>query len=72
VFATTLGASTDLASAGVRRLLVNAVYWSLGLDEEIPPAGAAVDLVGPFEPTQYGFRGTAEHLEKGLRPSDLR
>lgn len=71
-FTTTLGASTDLASAGVRRLLVNAVYWSLGLAGEIPPGGTTVDLVGEFEPTQYGFRTNAHHLERALRPADLR
>lgn len=71
-FTTTLGSSTDLVSAGVRRLLVNAVYWSLGLADEIPPGGTAVDLVGTFEPTQYGFKSTEEQLQRGLRPSDFR
>ena len=72
VFATTLGASTDLLSAGLRRLIVNAVYWSLGKAEEIPGVGAAVDLVGRYEPTQYGFLSTEHHQSTGRRPADLR
>ena len=72
VFATTLGASTDLVSEGVRRLLVNAVYWSLGLAEKIPPGGTDVDVVGAFEPTQYGFLSNEEHFGRGLAPADLR
>ena len=72
VFATTLGASTDLLSAGLRRLIVNAVYWSLGKAEEIPGGGAAVDLVGRYEPTQYGFLSTEHHQSTGRRPADLR
>jgi hypothetical protein len=72
VFATTLGASTDLLSAGLRRLIVNAVYWSLGKAEEIPGRGAAVDLVGRYEPTQYGFLSAKHHQSTGRRPADLR
>lgn len=61
---TTLGASQDLAFEGTRRLLVNAVFWGLGLE---PPTRAEVGLVGRFEPTPFAFGGARE----GLRPSDL-
>jgi len=30
VFNTTMGASQDLMSAGLRRMLVNACYWAVG------------------------------------------
>ncbi len=66
VFTTTMGASQDLASEGLRRLLVNACYWALGLDEAID-ATASVDLVGEFQPTPFRFGG----FRTGLRPSDL-
>lgn len=66
VFTTTMGSSTDLASAGLRRLLVNAAYWAVGLEDKIPPA-ATVDIVGTFEPTKFGFNGA----KKGLKPGDL-
>ena len=35
MFCTTMGASQDFASEGLRRLLVNASYWCLGLEDKI-------------------------------------
>ena len=67
VFTTTMGAATDLVSTGVRRLLVNACYWAVGLEAAITPA-ADVNLVGTYEPTPFGFNGG----KKGLKPADLR
>lgn len=64
VFCTTMGAATDLANEGLRRLIVNAVYWGLGLEV---PARADVDFVDPFKPTMYGFNG----FRKGVKPADL-
>lgn len=65
VFTTTMGAAQDLQSAGVRRLLVNATYWSVGLEGEIDGA-SNVDLVGEFTPTAFGFGGYV----KGVKPAD--
>ena len=67
VFATTMGAATDLENAGVRRLLVNAAYWAAGLEGQIRP-DAEVGLVGDYKPRPFGFGGAA----KGVRPEDLR
>ena len=67
VFTTTMGSSSDLASAGTRRMLVNACYWALGMEDRIP-AATNVDLVGTFEPTKFGFNGA----KKGLKPADLK
>ncbi|HTM54104.1 MAG TPA: ThuA domain-containing protein [Pirellulales bacterium] len=67
VFATTMGASQDLLSEGLRRMLVNACYWGAGLEDKIPPK-ANVELVGKYEPTPFGF-GT---FVKGVRPRDLK
>ena len=66
VFTTTMGAATDLAAEGSRRLLVNACYWAVGLEDKIP-AKSCVDVVGTFEPTPFGFNGA----RKGLKPGDL-
>lgn len=63
ILTTTLGAATDLQSEGLRRLIVNGVYWGLGLDV---PAKADVRYVGDYEPTMYGFKSYV----KGRKPAD--
>ncbi len=65
VFTTTMGASQDLQSAGLRRLLVNAVYWAVGMEDRID-GQAKVDLVGEFKPSGFSFGG----YRKGVRPQD--
>ena len=71
-FTSTIGASTDLPSAGTRRLLVNGVYWCLAMEDSIPEAGTAVDMVGKFEPTAYAGRKPPYWSERGLKPSDFK
>jgi type 1 glutamine amidotransferase len=68
VFTTTMGSSNDLESDGVRRLLVNACYWAVGLEDAIS-AGSDVGIVGDFKPTMYGFR---KDKTAGITPADLR
>lgn len=53
VFASTYGASGDLANDGFRRMLVNACFWTTGLEAAITP-DLKIDLVGPFNPTWLG------------------
>ena len=65
VFCTTMGASTDFESEGLRRLIVNASLWCLEMEDKIPEK-ANVDYVGKYEPTMFGF-GT---YTKGRRPRD--
>ena len=67
IICTTMGASVDLQSAGLRRLLVNACYWALGLADRIP-AKSNVEYVGEYKPTYFGF---GKH-KPGLKPSDHR
>ena len=64
IFTTTMGAATDLENEGLRRLLVNAVYWGLNVDV---PQKADVTLVDEYKPSFYGFDG----FRKGLHPSDF-
>jgi hypothetical protein len=66
VFTTTMGASQDLLSEGTRRMLVNACYWAVGLEDRIVPT-SDVGLVGTFDPLPFRFGG----FRKGVRPSDL-
>jgi hypothetical protein len=67
VFTTTMGAANDLASEGLRRLLVNATYWCVGLEDKIPQKAKA-DIVGEYKPSNFGFGG---HV-KGVKPADLK
>lgn len=71
VFNTTMGASVDLENEGLRRLLVNAAYWCIGLEDEIR-ADCNVDTVGEFNPTFYGFMREKRYWAgKGMKPSDF-
>ena len=63
IFTTTMGAAEDLENEALRRMLVNACYWALGMDA---PAKADVRLVGEYHPSHFGF-GT---YVKGRRPAD--
>ena len=64
ILTTTMGSATDLENEGLRRLIVNGVFWGLGLDV---PANADVTYVDEYVPSFYGFDG----FRKGLRASDF-
>jgi hypothetical protein len=65
ILCTTMGSATDLANEGMRRLVVNGVFWGLRMDV---PAKADVTIPGgAFTPTMYGFGG----FQKGLKPADF-
>jgi hypothetical protein len=63
IFCTTMGSATDFLSEGTRRLVVNGLFWGLGLEV---PAKANVNLVGTYNATTYGFNG----FNKGTKPAD--
>jgi type 1 glutamine amidotransferase len=65
-FCSTIGAATDFATEGTRRLIVNACFWAAGLEDKIAEK-TNVDLVGKFEPSPFKFGGH----KKGVKPSDL-
>ena len=69
VFVTTMGASTDLVSEGTRRLIVNGVYWALGMTDKISETGTKVDLVGTYQPRQYFIHNGDYWVERQLRPA---
>ena len=68
VFTSTLGAATDLVPSGTRRLLVNGVYWAVGLEQKIPNAGTKVDLVGAYDPAAYGSHTNEYWNQKASKP----
>ena len=63
VFCTTMGAATDLADEGLRRLVVNAVLAGFGIEI---PARSDVRFVDAYAPTDYAFKG----YRLGLTPAD--
>ncbi len=63
VFTLTMGSAQDFENAGLRRLLVNAVYWALGREGEIRP-DFDVEPVAPYKGTPFGF---GKHV-RGRKP----
>ncbi|MFO0925182.1 MAG: ThuA domain-containing protein [Pirellulales bacterium] len=63
VFHCTMGSGTDLKNEGLRRLLINATYWCVGMESAISPTGR-VDIVGQYQPLESGFNYDA----LGVRP----
>ncbi|MGC6441354.1 MAG: hypothetical protein ACON4H_01735 [Rubripirellula sp.] len=55
VFCSTQGASEDILSEGVRRMILNATLWCMGLEESIR-ADADVSFVGGYNPTTFSFK----------------
>jgi type 1 glutamine amidotransferase len=66
VFTTTMGAAQDLENESLRRLIVNACFWAMGLESQIPPR-TSVDLVGDYKPLPFRFGGFA----RGVKPADV-
>jgi hypothetical protein len=65
VFCTTMGAATDFQSAGLRRLIVNACFWCLAMEDKIDSA-SDVSPVTEYKPSDFGFG----NYRKNLTPSD--
>jgi len=49
-----MGSAKDFESAGLRRLLFNACYWSLGMEAQIR-ADSSVEILGGYAPLVSGF-----------------
>jgi hypothetical protein len=68
-FTSTVGASTDLLSEGVRRMYVNAVFHLLG--KSVPPK-ANVNFVGEYNPSAFAFTKEGFWEEKNMSVASLR
>ena len=64
VFTSLYGASEDIVNPGYRRMILNGVYWSVGLEDQIR-ADSKIDFVGSYKPNTFGQRREA----KGVKPS---
>lgn len=67
-FTSTIGSSTDMTNEGVRRLLVNASYYLMGLEV---PESAKVDLVGDYQPSAYNFHKDEYWDAKKMKVEDF-
>lgn len=63
VFQSTMGSGRDFENPGLRRLIINAVYWGLGMESSITP-DRSVDIVGTYKPLESGFN----YAELGVVP----
>jgi trehalose utilization protein len=66
IFATTMGASMDLKSEDLRRMLINASYWALNMEGQIVDKSNA-ETVGVYEPIMFGF----DKFKRGMKPADF-
>jgi mono/diheme cytochrome c family protein/glucose/arabinose dehydrogenase/lysophospholipase L1-like esterase len=64
VFTSLYGASEDFLNEGYRRMLVNATFWAIGMEDAIKP-DLNVSLVGPYKPNTFGNGSYAA----GVKPS---
>jgi putative membrane-bound dehydrogenase-like protein len=64
VFTSLYGASEDLLNPGYRRLIVNGVYWILGLESQIRP-DSEIGFVGAYQPNTFAGMRHA----RGVKPA---
>ena len=65
VFTSTMGAAQDFESEGLRKLLVQACYWCVGLENKID-GETKVDMVGDFVAPVFGFNA----FRRGIKPAE--
>jgi hypothetical protein len=65
VFTSLYGASEDILNDGYRRMIVNAAYWMVGLEDKIE-ADSPIDFVGKYQPNTFRGGGYA----RGVKPAD--
>ena len=53
VFTSLYGTPEDILNEGYRRMLVNAAFWAVGMEDAIKP-DLNVSFVGPFKPNTFG------------------
>ncbi len=66
IFHFTMGSAKDFENEGVRRLTVNAVYWGLGMEDQITEE-ASVEIVGEYKPLKSGFN----YQKLGVQPREV-
>jgi hypothetical protein len=71
VVQSTMGSGKDLESPGLRRLIINAAYWSMEMEKQISPT-SSVDYTGEYKPLVSGFKyeklGVIPQMPSAYRP----
>ena len=67
VFNTTSGASEDIRDEGFRRMVINACFWAVGLENEIK-SDNNIAMVGPYNPSTFQMNSG---YYTGVKPLDL-
>ena len=67
VFHSTSGTSEDFLEEDFRRLIVNGMFWTMGMEDAIRP-DLEISFVGPYQPSGFSFDGSMP----GIKPSDLK
>lgn len=65
-FHSTQGASEDLLDENYRRMIVNGIFWAIGMEKDIK-ADANIAFVGAYQPSGFAMKGYV----KGVKPEDL-
>ena len=66
VFCSTQGASEDILSERVRRMIINTTLWCMEMEDAIKP-DSDISFVGPYNPTTFSFKPSI----KDAKPSDI-
>src|SRR5207247_5361570 len=66
IFTTTMGHGDAFKEGDFRRMIVNACYWLLGLEDRIDPK-SDVSIPGVYAPAPVGAKG----LKPGVKPEQL-
>jgi hypothetical protein len=62
IFDTTMGHAGDFQNEGFRRMMVNACYWTMGLEKKISER-SSVAFVGSYEPNEIGVNKQKKDLK---------
>ncbi|WP_250931263.1 ThuA domain-containing protein [Aporhodopirellula aestuarii] len=63
VFTSLYGTPEDITNEGYRRMMINGIFWAVGLEDKIT-SDLDVSLVGPFNPNTFGNQTHAP----GIKP----
>lgn len=66
VFHSTSGTSEDFLEDDFRRLIINGMFWAMGMESQIKP-DMDISFVGPYQPSGFSF----DSAVPGIKPSDL-